>query len=54
MIGEQGKGYPWGSNDNDEFDYFSLVDKNAYCLGLYNTFKYYYFKNLSSIDLEIF
>ena len=54
VIGQNGKGYPCGGNDNEEYEYFSPMDKNAYCTGPYYTFKYYYYKYLSSINLEQF
>ena len=54
VIGQNGEGYPCGSNDNDIFKYFSRMDRNSFCIGPYYTFKYYYYKYLSSIDLEQF
>ena len=54
VIGQNGEGYPCGSNDNEKYKYFSPMDKNAYCTGPYYTFKYYYYNYLSSINLEQF
>ena len=54
VLGGDGEGYPCGSNDNNIFGLFESVEKNTYCKGNYTDFKYYYFKNLSTISLDQF
>ena len=54
LLGGFGEGLPCGANDNTNFYAFSLIENNIYCLGKYKDYKYYFFKNLSTIPLEQF
>ena len=54
VIGKYGGGYPYGSDDNNETEYFSPMDKIPYSKGYPKEFKYYFYKYLSSVDLSSF
>ena len=54
VLGGFGLGFPCGANDNNNLRVFSLIENNVFCRGKYNTFKYYFFKNLSTITLKQF
>ena len=47
-------GFPCGSNDNNDFRNYSLIEKNNFCLGDFTSPKYYFFRNLSTISLKDF
>ena len=47
-------GFPCGSNDNKDFRSFAIEENNDFCIGVYTSYKYYYFKNLSTIPLKDF
>ena len=54
VIGKKGEGYPYGSDDNNEIEYITPMDKFPYSKGFPQDFKYFYFKYLSSIQLDDF
>ena len=54
LLGGFGEGFPCGANDNNHFYVFSLIENNMFCEGNYKDYKYYFFKNLSTIPLEQF
>ena len=54
VLGGFGLGFPCGANDNNNIRVFSLIENNVFCSGKYNTSKYYFFKNLSTITLKQF
>ena len=47
-------GVPCGSNDNNDIKNFSTAEKNNFCIGDYTSYKYYFFRNLSTIPLKDF
>jgi hypothetical protein len=51
VIGKNGIGYPYGSDDNKENEYISPMDKIPYSKGFPNKFKYFFYKYLSSVYL---
>lgn len=54
LLGGFGKGFPCGANDNNHFYVFSLIENNMFCEGQNKNYKYYFYKNLSTIPLEQF
>lgn len=54
LLGGYGEGLPCGANDNNKFYVFSSIENNMFCIGDYKEYKYYFYKNLSTIPLEQF
>ena len=54
VIGKNERGYPYVSDDNNETEYISPMDKIPFSKGYQKEFKYYYYKYLSSVDLSDF
>lgn len=54
VIGKYERGYPYGSDNNNETEYISPMDKIPYSYGFPKEFKLYFYKYLSSVNLRDF
>ena len=54
VLGGAGSGTPCGANVNNDFCSYSSIEKNIFCIGKDNRYKYYFYDILINVSLKEF